>query len=67
MAWSHLSPNPLDGEETLPLRAVLGCQFDYIWNDLQSKPLDTPARAFFFFWIELFEVERSTLNLGHTF
>jgi hypothetical protein len=45
--------------------AILSCQLGYIWNQLESKRLGTPARDFFFLLsIKSFGVRRPTSNAG---
>lgn len=41
------------------VRVSLGCQLDWIWNQLSDKPLGTPVRIS---WILLFEVGRPPSN-----
>ena len=45
--------------------ANLGCQVDYIWNQLNPKQLSTPVRDFFSL-TGSFEIVRATLNLRPT-
>jgi hypothetical protein len=47
------------------IKANLGCQHDYIWNQAKSKELGTSVRHFIFYVIRSFEVGRPTLKLEH--